>query len=113
MVNAFRQPHWYDVETQIEEGSAVVARAGGRIFAGTEGSIALPAFGNLAITPRTADHADSWRYTDITLGGRPFARRSRAVVCRGEWLSFPIDARRTLRIRVVPEGHEPDKGECS
>ncbi len=113
MVNAFRQPHWYNIETEIDEGATVVAHAGGRTFAGTEGSIALPALGNLTITPRTAEHTDPWRYTDITLNGRPFAPGSRAVVCRGEWQSFPIDAKRTLRIRVAPEGTGPDKGECS
>ncbi|HXH41749.1 MAG TPA: hypothetical protein VNN08_24205 [Thermoanaerobaculia bacterium] len=112
-VDAFRQPHWYAVEAEIDDGPAVISRVSGRIFAGTAGSLALPALGNLMITARTFEHADPWHYTDITLGGRLFARPSRGVICRGEWQSFPIDAKRTLRIRVAPEETGPGKGECS
>jgi len=112
MVDAFRQPHWYDVEAEIDGGSAVMARITGRIFTGTAGSMAMPQLGNLTITPRAVEHADSWRYSDITLGGRPFGQGSRAVVCRNEWQSFTIDPKRALRIRVAPEGTGPDNGDC-
>ncbi len=112
-VNAFHQPHWYAVETAVVESNSVIARGSARIFAGTQGSLALTGLGNITITPRPLEHADAWRYTDIALSGRMFAPGSRAVICRSEWQSFPIDSKRTLRIRVAPERIEQEKGECS
>ena len=90
-----------------------MARAQGRVFAGTKGTLVLPAAGNLTIIPRSVEHADPWRYTDVTLGGRLFAHGSRAVVCRSAWQTFPTDSKRSVRIRVAPELAEPKEEKCS
>ena len=95
------------------ENTSVVSRGSARVFAGTQGSLALTGLGNISITPLPLEHADMWRYTDLALGGRMFAPGSRTVICRSEWQSFPIDSKRTLRIRVAPERMEQEKGECS
>lgn len=112
-VDAVRVPHWYAVEAEVDEGSAVVARAQGRIFAGSRGTLVLPAAGNLTIVPRSVAHADPWRYTDVTLEGRAFPHGTRAVVCRSAWQSFPIDSKRSVRIRVAPEPTEAKEESCS
>lgn len=111
-VDAVRLPHWYAVEAEVDEGDNVIARAQGRIFTGTSGTLVLPVAGNLTIVPRSLEHADPWRYTDVTLGGRLFAG-TRAVVCRSTWQTFPIDSKRSVRIRVAPELTEQKEETCS
>ena len=111
-VDAFRQPHWYDVEAELDDQGIAVARVKGRIFSGMKGALVLPVIGEITLVPQRVEHADLWRYTDVTLGGRPFVPGTRAVVCRGEWQSFPLDSKRSLRIRVAPEP-EMKEGECS
>ncbi len=101
------------MEAEVDEGGTVMARARGRIFAGTTGTLVLPAADDLTIVPRSVEHADPWRYTEVTLGGRLFAHGTRAVVCRSAWQTFPIDSKRSVRIRVAPELTEPKEETCS
>ncbi len=112
-VDAVRVPHWYAVEAEVDEGGAVVARARGRIFAGTKGTLVLPAAGSLTIVPRSVEHADPWRYTDVTLAREALGHGTRAVVCRSAWQTLPIDSKRSVRIRVAPELTEPKEEPCS
>ena len=112
-VDAYRQPHWYAAEAEVLSDGRVVARGTSRIFTGTTGHIALPPLGDLALTPAPMQRGDPWRNTDITLAGPEFPHTARAVACGDAWLIYTIDAKRTLRVRAVPAGAEPPKGECS
>lgn len=83
-VDAWREPHWYDVEVGNERG---------RIFTGTEGRV-----GGVTITPRPVAHGDPWRFVDVSAG------RARGVLCRGEWQNVG-----PARVRVTPEGAPPSE----